>query len=392
MYTVYLKKNEEKNLFGGYGFVYANEVYKIEGKDKNGSLAKVVSFDGRFIGKGYINHLSKILVRIFIYNDDCDEREVFRSRILAADGLRKTLVGGDNYRAVFGEADLLPGLVVDRYGDVLSVQFLTLGTDMRKQMIVDVLNEIYSPVSIVERSDVAVRKKEGLPETKGVIFGENKTETVIEENGIKMHVDLLNGQKTGYFLDQKFNRFSIRKYVRNKTVLDCFCNVGGFSMNAAIAGAEKVYALDISPVAIKEVEKNAELNGFTVITPILCDVFDKLRVFKTEKKRFGAIVLDPPAFCKDKGQVNSALKGYKDINVLAMKLLEPDGVLFSSSCSHFISTEQFKKMLVESAKESGKIFQITEIRSQGNDHPMLLCNDESSYLKFFILKAVNAKA
>ncbi|MBO7526153.1 MAG: class I SAM-dependent rRNA methyltransferase, partial [Clostridia bacterium] len=281
---------------------------------------------------------------------------------------------------------------VDRYGDVLSVQFLTLGTDMRKQMIVDVLNEIYSPVSIVERSDVAVRKKEGLPETKGVIFGENKTETVIEENGIKMHVDLLNGQKTGYFLDQKFNRFSIRKYVRNKTVLDCFCNVGGFSMNAAIAGAEKVYALDISPVAIKEVEKNAELNGFTVITPILCDVFDKLRVFKTEKKRFGAIVLDPPAFCKDKGQVNSALKGYKDINVLAMKLLEPDGVLFSSSCSHFISTEQFKKMLVESAKESGKIFQITEIRSQGNDHPMLLCNDESSYLKFFILKAVNAKA
>lgn len=392
MYTVYLKKNEEKNLFGGYGFVYANEVYKIEGKDKNGSLAKVVSFDGRFIGKGYINHLSKILVRIFIYNDDCDEREIFRSRILAADVLRKTLVGGDNYRAVFGEADLLPGLVVDRYGDVLSVQFLTLGTDMRKQMIVDVLNEIYSPVSIVERSDVAVRKKEGLPETKGVIFGENKTETVIEENGIKMHVDLLNGQKTGYFLDQKFNRFSIRKYVRNKTVLDCFCNVGGFSMNAAIAGAEKVYALDISPVAIKEVEKNAELNGFTVITPILCDVFDKLRVFKTEKKRFGAIVLDPPAFCKDKGQVNSALKGYKDINVLAMKLLEPDGVLFSSSCSHFISTEQFKKMLVESAKESGKIFQITEIRSQGNDHPMLLCNDESSYLKFFILKAVNAKA
>ena len=392
MYTVYLKKNEEKNLFGGYGFVYANEVYKIEGKDKNGALAKVVSFDGRFIGKGYINHLSKILVRIFIYNDDCDEREVFRSRILAADVLRKTLVGGDNYRAVFGEADLLPGLVVDRYGDVLSVQFLTLGTDMRKQMIVDVLNEIYSPVSIVERSDVAVRKKEGLPETKGVIFGENKTETVIKENGIKMHVDLLNGQKTGYFLDQKFNRFSIRKYVRNKTVLDCFCNVGGFSMNAAIAGAEKVYALDISPVAIKEVEKNAELNGFTVITPILCDVFDKLRVFKTEKKRFGAIVLDPPAFCKDKGQVNSALKGYKDINVLAMKLLEPDGVLFSSSCSHFISTEQFKKMLVESAKESGKIFQITEIRSQGNDHPMLLCNDESSYLKFFILKAVNAKA
>ena len=389
MYTVYLKKNEEKNIFGGYGFVFANEVYKIEGKDKNGALAKVLTFDGRFIGAGYINHLSKILVRIFIYNEKDDEREVFYSRVKAADELRRLTVGGNNYRAVFGEADLLPGLVVDRYGDVLSVQFLTLGTELRKDMIVDVLKEIYSPITIVERSDVAVRKKEGLNEFKGVIYGENITSTVIEENGLKMNVDLINGQKTGYFLDQKFNRLAIRKYVKGKSVLDCFCNVGGFSMNAAKAGAKEVYSLDISETAIKEVALNAKLNGFDVITPVLCDVFEKLRSYRAEKKKFGAIILDPPAFCKDFSQVNDALKGYKDINVLAMKLIERGGILFSSSCSHFISAERFKRMLAEAAKMCGRTFQILEIRSQGEDHPALLSNDESSYLKFFVLRALD---
>ena len=386
MITVYLKKNEEKNLFGGFGFVYANEVYKTEGKDKNGSLVEVRSFDGRFIGKGYINFLSKILVRIFIYNEAADEREVFFERIKAADELRRITVGGDNYRAVFGEADLLPGLVVDRYADVLSVQFLTLGTDMRKEMIVDILKDIYSPSSIVERSDVAVRKKEGLPEQKGVIYGKDISSVIIEENGIKMCVDLLNGQKTGYFLDQKFNRLSIREYVKDKTVLDCFCNAGGFSMNAAKAGAKEVYALDISESALALVDKNADLNGFKNVKTTLCDVFEKLREYKAEKKKFGAIVLDPPAFCKDKSQVKSALKGYLDINVLAMKLLDKGGILFSSSCSHFVTTQQFANMLKDAAKQSGKIFQTIEVRSQAKDHPTLLCNDESSYLKFFILR------
>ena len=350
-YEVILKKNEEKNLFSGYGFVYANEVYRIEGKDKNGSLATVRSFDGKFIGKGYINHLSKILVRIFIYNEKDDEKTVFLSRIKEAKKLRETSIEDDCYRAVFGEADLLPGLIVDKYADVLSVQFLTLGTDIRKDMIVDCLKEVFSPRSIIERSDVSVRKKEGLEEKKGVIFGEDIASVTVCENGLKLSVDLIDGQKTGYFLDQKKNRFAIRKYAKDKTVLDCFCNAGGFALNAAAAGAKEVFALDISRTALSEVEKNAKLNGINNVRTIEGDVFEKLREFKAGKRKFDLIVLDPPAFCKDASQVRSALKGYKDINVLALKLLNCGGILVSSSCSHFVSENQFRAMLKECAKE-----------------------------------------
>ena len=385
-YTVYLKKNEKKNLFGGYGFVYANEVSKIEGRDKNGSLATVRSFDGRFIGKGYINHLSKILVRFFLYSDADNEREVILSRIKRAAALREETIGGDNYRAVFAEADLLPGLIVDRYGDCLSVQFLTLGMDIRKAMITDMLVEVFSPRAIIERSDVAIRKKEGLEPVKGVLYGENLSTADVCENGLKMRIDLLDGQKTGYFLDQKFNRFAVRKYVKGKTVLDCFCNAGGFSLNAAAGGAKEVFALDISATALDEVNENARLNGITNVTTVLCDVFEKLREYRAEKKTFDAIVLDPPAFCKDKNQLAAALNGYKDVNVLAMKLLVDGGILFSSSCSHFVSVGKFKEMLAQSAKECGKIVQILEIRSQASDHPTLISNDESSYLKFFVLR------
>ena len=386
-YEVFLKKNEEKNLFSGYGFVYANEVSKIEGKDKNGSLATVRSFDGRFIGKGYINHLSKILVRIFIYNETDDEREVFLSRIKKAKELRETVIEDDCYRAVFAEADLLPGLIVDRYNDVLSVQFLTLGVDQRKEMIVDCLKEVFSPRSIIERSDVSVRKKEGLEEKKGVIFGEDVSSVIVTENGLKLSVDLIDGQKTGYFLDQKKNRAAISKYAKNKTVLDCFCNAGGFALNAAKAGAKEVYALDISRTALNEVEKNAKLNGITNVFTVEGDVFELLRRYKAEKKKFDLIVLDPPAFCKDASQVKSALKGYKDINVLALKLLKDGGILASSSCSHFVGENQFRLMLKECAKETGKCVQVLERRSQAEDHPVLISAEGSEYLKFFILKA-----
>lgn len=389
-YTVILKKNEEKNLFSGYGFVYANEVYKIEGKDKNGSLATVRSFDGRFIGKGYINHLSKILVRIFIYNENDDEREVFLSRIKRAKTLRETVIKDDCYRAVYAEADLLPGLIVDRYANVLSVQFLTLGVDQRKDIIIECLKEVYSPRSIVERSDVAIRRKEGLEERKGVIFGEDISSVIVNENGLKMKIDLIDGQKTGYFLDQKKNRFSLRKYVKDKTVLDCFCNAGGFSLNAAVAGAKEVYALDISKTALKEVEENAKLNGIETVTTVEGDVFEKLREYKAEKRKFDVIILDPPAFTKDSSQVKAALKGYKDINILAMKLLRDEGILISSSCSHFVSENQFSKMLSECAKETGKCVQVLERRSQAEDHPVLISADGSAYLKFFVLRVFNA--
>lgn len=383
-YVVTLKKNEEKRILTGNGWVYANEVAKITGKDKNGSLATVVSSDGRFIGKGYINHLSKILVRIFIRDERSDE-EVIRERLRKAVNLRKRLGFSSCYRAVYAEADLLPGLVVDKYGEALSVQFLTLGMDLRKDFIVECLKDIFAPRAIIERSDVAVRQKEGLPLKKGVICGEDISRIETEENGLKLSIDLIDGQKTGYFLDQKENRFALRRYAKDKSVLDCFCNAGGFGLNAAAAGAKTVTFLDISPVALSEVNKNASLNGITNIQTIECDVFEKLREYKAEKKKFDLIVLDPPAFCKSGEDVAAALKGYKDINVLAIKLLNDDGILVSSSCSHFVTPTMFKRMLAESAASAGKRAKILEERGQSPDHPVLLGADESAYLKFVIL-------
>ena len=383
-YVVTLKKNEEKRILTGNGWVYANEVAKITGKDKNGSLATVVSSNGRFIGKGYINHLSKILVRIFIRDERSDE-EVIRERLRKAVNLRKRLGFSSCYRAVYAEADLLPGLVVDKYGEALSVQFLTLGMDLRKDFIVECLKEIFAPRAIIERSDVAVRQKEGLPLKKSVICGEDISRIETEENGLKLSIDLIDGQKTGYFLDQKENRFALRRYAKDKSVLDCFCNAGGFGLNAAAAGAKTVTFLDISPVALSEVNKNASLNGITNIQTIECDVFEKLREYKAEKKKFDLIVLDPPAFCKSGEDVAAALKGYKDINVLAMKLLNDDGILVSSSCSHFVTPTMFKRMLAESAASAGKRAKILEERGQSPDHPVLLGADESAYLKFVIL-------
>lgn len=383
-YVVTLKKNEEKRILTGNGWVYANEVASIAGKDKNGSLATVVSSDGRFIGKGYINHLSKILVRIFIRDERSDE-EVIKERLRKAVNLRKRLGFSSCYRAVYAEADLLPGLVVDKYGEALSVQFLTLGMDLRRDFIIDCLKEIFAPRAIIERSDVAVRQKEGLPLKKGVIFGEDISRIETEENGLKLSIDLIDGQKTGYFLDQKENRFALRRYAKGKCVLDCFCNAGGFGLNAAAAGAKTVTFLDISPVALSEVNKNAALNGITNIETVECDVFEKLREYKAEKKKFDLIVLDPPAFCKSGEDVAAALKGYKDINVLAMKLLNDDGILVSSSCSHFVTPTMFKRMLAESATSAGKRAKILEERGQSPDHPVLLGADESAYLKFVVL-------
>ncbi len=383
---IYLKRNEEKNIKGGYGFVYANEVYKVEGKEKNGSLVTVRSFDGKFIGKGYINFLSKILVRIFLYNENFSDEEVIARRIEDCKKFKESLGLGETYRAVYAEADLLPGLIVDKYADVLSVQFLTLGMDKRKDFIISCLVKTFSPSTIIERSDVSVREKEGLPLTKGIIYGKDIKSVIVTENDIKIKVDLIDGQKTGYFLDQKQNRFAIRRYCKDKTVLDCFTNAGGFALNAALAGAKMAYALDISQTAVDEVNFNASLNNFNNITAICCDVFEKLREYKAEGQKFDVIILDPPAFTKSSDNVTSALKGYKDINILAMKLLNKNGILVSSSCSHFVTNQMFLKMLEESSNEAGKIAKVLEMHSQACDHPYLLSAKETAYLKFFILQ------
>lgn len=260
-YTIYLKKNEEKRLLAGHSWVYANEVSRIEGKDKNGSLACVCSADGRFIGKGYINHASKILVRLFIRGNEEDGEALYEKRISAAWEYRKRLGYENCCRVVFAEADDLPALIVDKYADILVVQFLSLGVHQRKKLICRALEKIFSPRGIYERSDVAVRAKEGLPLEKGVLFGEVPDEVVIEENGLKMAVDVKNGQKTGYFLDQKENRFAVRRYAKGGRVLDCFSNSGGFALNAALT-ADRVIAADISPLALENVEKTLGSTAF----------------------------------------------------------------------------------------------------------------------------------
>lgn len=386
-YTIYLKKNEEKRLLAGHSWVYANEVAKIEGKDKNGSLATVCAFDGRFIGKGYINHASKILVRIFIRNQDTDEGDFYYNRILEAWEQRKKLGYENCCRVVFGEADNLPALIVDKYADVLSVQCLSLGIHQRKKTIVDALVRIFSPRGIFERSDVAVRAKEGLQQEKGVLYGEVPDEVIIEENGLKMSVDVKNGQKTGYFLDQKENRFALRRYAAGGRVLDCFCNSGGFSLNAAIT-AKQVTAVDVSQFALDNVNKNAQLNGLKNIKTECADVFALLREKRAAGEKYDLVVLDPPAFCKSASEAKDAYRGYKDINILGMKLVEKGGYLATCSCSHYMTLTMFEKMLSEAAKESGRRVRALEIRIQAPDHPALLNEEETMYLKFFVLQVL----
>lgn len=384
-YTIYLKKNEEKRLLAGHSWVYANEVAKIDGKDKNGALVTVCAADGRFIGKGYINHASKILVRIFLRNDRTDEGDFYRERIASAWEQRKKLGYENCCRVVFGEADELPALIVDKYADVLVVQCLSLGIYQRKKTIVDALVSIFQPRGIYERSDVAVRTKEGLPLEKGVLYGEVPDEVIVEENGLKMSVDVKNGQKTGYFLDQKENRRALRRYAKNGRVLDCFCNSGGFALNAALT-AREVIAADVSRFALDNVERNAALNGLTNIKTECADVFDLLRQKRADGERFDLVVLDPPAFCKSASEVKDACRGYKDINVQGMKLVERGGYLATCSCSHYMTLPLFEKMLSEAARESGRRVRVAEMRTQAPDHPSVLNEEETQYLKFFILQ------
>ncbi len=384
-YRIFLKKSEEKRLLSGHSWVYANEVERMEGKDKNGSLAAVFSHDGRFIGKGYINHLSKILVRIFIRTEDEEDTEDFYlRRIKECYEARKRLGYGSCCRVVFAESDDLPALIVDRYGDFLSVQLLSLGMDLRRELVTRCLVKIFNPKGIYERSDVSVRKKEGLEPVKGLLYGEVPDFCPIEENGLKMLVDIKNGQKTGYFLDQKENRFAVRRYAKGE-VLDCFCNSGGFSMNAALAAAH-VTACDISPLALENVRANAEANGFTNIETLQGDVFEILRTFKKEGRTFDTVILDPPAFCKSANEVKDAFRGYKDINLTAMKIVRPGGYLVTCSCSHYMTRPLFEKMLTEAAQEAGKTVRILETRTQAPDHPARLSMDETCYLKFYVLQ------
>lgn len=389
MYILTLKKGEERRILSGEPWVFANEVAKITGEGKQGEVCKVLASDGRFVCLGYINHLSKIIVRVLSYTEEEIDRNFFFNRIKKANDYRLKLGYENNYRAVFGEADLLPALIVDKYGDYLSCQFLSLGMEKRKQMIVDILVEIFNPKGIYERSDVSVRKKEGLEEVKGLLYGEVPDKVLIYENGLNIYVDIKEGQKTGYFLDQKENRNNVKHYVKGAKVLDCFCNLGGFSLCSAKHGATSVYSADISAKALNMLALSAKENGFeNIITPVQADVFELLRKYRKEGESFDTIILDPPAFTKTKDKVQEGLKGYKDINVQALKLLKSGGFLITCSCSQHISVKRFTEMLAKSANESGKRVKLVELRTQGKDHASLIGFEESIYLKVAVLYVI----
>lgn len=384
MVRIILKKGEEKRILDGHSWVYANEVKTVDGKGGNGEICSVHAADGRYLGKGFLNHFSKILVRILTRGSEEIDRTFFLERLKRAKNRRRYL-NAEAYRAVFAEADGLPGLIVDCYGDVLSVQFLCLGMEKRKEMIVDCLQEVFSPRGIYERSDVSIRQKEGLEPVKGALYGDFSTVVRVNENGILLDIDVENGQKTGYFLDQKENRCALRRYCKDAEVLDVFSNVGGFALNAAKGGAKCVTALDISPLAVEEIQKHAKLNGFSIET-VCADAFETLRTYRTENRLFDVIILDPPAFCKTADKVNEALRGYRDVNIQALKLIRDGGILCTGSCSQHVSPDRFETMLAEAAKSAKCQLRILEKRFQSPDHPILLSSDESLYLKFYIVE------
>ncbi len=388
MYKVYLKKNKESRILNGYSRVYANEVLKIEDKGMQGSICKVLTFEGKFVGYGYINHLSKIIVRMLTLKEEEINYNFYYNLIYNAK-IERNKINATSYRAFFGESDGIPGLIVDKYEDYLVVQIMTLGIEKIKDQIVDILIKIYNPKGIYERSDMDQRLKEGLEKKKGYLYNTFNPEIIIKENGIKLYVDLENGQKTGYFLDQRENRENIKKYVKDLEVLDCFSNIGGFALNAIKGNAKFVTALDISSKAIEMINRNMELNNFTNYEAKLCDVFEQLRKYNKENKKFDFIILDPPAFTKNIDTVKSGYKGYLDINILALKLLKKGGYLVTCSCSEHMDLNLFLKMVQESARYTKSNLKLKEIKIQSIDHASSIQNEEALYLKSLVLYKTN---
>ena len=397
-----ITKKGENWVGGGHPWIYDAEVLSVEGEYENGSLVDAVSEKGKYIGTGFISTESKIRIRLVSKNaNDKFDREFWKRRVKYAWDYRKTVMGEDTgcCRLIFGEADQFPGLTVDKFGDILVTQCLSIGMEKIKNIVFPLLYEVLSEDGetirgIYERNDVAIRKLEGMEENKGWYPLENvpvpdSTETEIVENGIKYSVDFENGQKTGFFLDQKYNRLAVSKIAKGKRVLDCFTHTGSFALNAAKGGASHVCAVDISESAIEMAKRNAEQNGLSETMEFrVADVFDLLTNLDNKAEKFDFIILDPPAFTKSRKTVDSAFKGYKDINLRAMKLLPRGGYFATASCSHFMPDELFVKMLRSAAKDAGVELRQIEARQQSPDHPILWNVPETDYLKFYIFQVI----
>ncbi len=389
MAKVILKKGEEERILMGHPWVFSNEVKIVEGAVEPGDIVDVYDFRNHFIGRGYINPMSKILVRLLTREHEEINKEFFRKRILQAWDYRKKLVDTSSCRVIFGEADFLPALIVDKFGDYLSIQTLSLGIEKYRDIIIELLEEIIQPKGIYERNDVQIREKEGLEQRKGFIKGPFDTTVEIMENEVKMLVDIENGQKTGYFLDQRENRAALKPFVKDARVLDTFTHTGGFALHAAYYGAKEVTAVDISEHAIEYVKKNAAVNGLQdKIKGVVGNVFDVLKEYQVTGEKFDVVILDPPAFCKTKSAVEGAYRGYKDINLRGMKILKPGGFLVTCSCSHYMYPGLFMEMIADAARDAKRMVRQVEFRTQAKDHPVLYGSDESMYLKCVILQVI----
>lgn len=382
MARVILKKKEHIDIVRGFPWVYDNEIARIEGNFSPGDIVDIYDITNTFLGRGYINPKSKITVRVLTRKKEEIDKEFFYKRILQAWEYRKRLVDTRSCRVVFGEADMLPGLIVDKFEDILVIQTLALGIDRFKDIIVEVLDEIFQPKGIYERNDVPIREVEGLPQKKGFLKGVFDTKVEIEENGLKLIVDVENGQKTGYFLDQRENRNALKGIVDGAEVLDTFCYTGSFALHAVKFGAQKVIAVDSSESALELARKNAELNGFEEkIEFVEGNVFDILRDFYKSGRTFDVIILDPPAFAKTQRHIEGAIRGYKEINLRAIKMIRDGGFLVTCSCSQHITPEIFQGIIDSARIDANKILRLVEFRTQAKDHPILLSYPESLYLK-----------
>lgn len=392
---VTLKKGEGRLLKSGGMWIFDNEIASITGDVDDGDIVIVRDFDGYGMGRGFINRKSKITVRMMTRHIDTEVNEtLIKKRVLDAWNYRKKVIDISSCRVIFGEADFLPGIVVDKFADVLVVQSLALGIDRMKFMIIDAVKAVLAADGIeirgvYERSDAKVREQEGMKRTKGFIGEEFDTNVEIIENGVKYIVDVKDGQKTGFFLDQKNNRAAIHKLCGGAKVLDCFTHTGSFALNAAIAGAKQVTGVDASQLAVDQANKNAALNNVSDRVSFICeDVFELLPELEKQGKKYDVVILDPPAFTKSRSSVKNAVKGYREINLRGMKLVKDGGFLVTCSCSHFMTYELFTQTINQAAKNVHKRLRQVEFKTQAPDHPILWAADESYYLKFYIFQCV----
>lgn len=392
MIEVTLLRGRERRPLAGHPWIYRGELERIRGDPQPGEQVRVRDSRGRFVGMGYINPYSQITVRLLSWEEEAIDEAFLRRRIQKALEYRKRVVTDtDSFRVIYGEGDLLTGLIVDRYGDLLVLQTLTAGMERLKEAIVQILVELLSPKGIYERNDASSRLLEGLEVKKGPIYGRFDPVVQIQEGGVRFWVDVAEGQKTGFFLDQRENRLALRKYAAGRELLDGFCYSGGFALNALSAGAVSAVGIDLSPAALNLARRSAEANDLANrCTFKEANAFDELRAYERAGRRFDMVILDPPAFTRGKEAVAGAIRGYKEINLRAMRLLQEGGILLTCSCSYHLDAETFLRVLQSAAVDARRRFRLLEFRTQSRDHPVLMGVKETQYLKCAILEVVDA--